>query len=179
MKWDLVFFLNSALLGVGLAMDAFSVSLANGLNEPGMRRRKSLAVAGVFAFFQALMPMAGWICVHTIVLYFRAALRRTTPKRITIPLVCVCLFFGGMGLSDIGKDPFGVALGLAVALPLLLEILLRLRSRKFPEPIERKAAPVRYESKPEPQPAPRPVKICPHCGAPGRGDICEYCGGPI
>ena len=70
MEWNLLFFLNSALLGVGLAMDAFSVSLANGLNEPGMRRRKLFTIAGVFAFFQALMPMIGWLCVHTIVQYF-------------------------------------------------------------------------------------------------------------
>ena len=72
MDWDILFFLNSALLGVGLAMDAFSVSLANGLNEPRMRKGKLLAIAGVFAFFQALMPMTGWICVHTIVRYFRS-----------------------------------------------------------------------------------------------------------
>ena len=72
MEWNLVFFLNSALLGVGLAMDAFSVSLANGLNEPGMRRRKICIIAGTFAFFQALMPMIGWVCVHTIVQYFRS-----------------------------------------------------------------------------------------------------------
>lgn len=71
-EWNLLFFLNSALLGVGLAMDAFSVSLANGLNEPGMRRRKICIIAGVFAFFQALMPMIGWVCVHTIVRYFRS-----------------------------------------------------------------------------------------------------------
>ena len=63
---------NSILLGVGLAMDAFSVSLANGLNEPCMHRRKMCAVAGTFAFFQALMPMLGWVCVHTIVQYFQA-----------------------------------------------------------------------------------------------------------
>ena len=67
-----MFFFNSVLLGVGLAMDAFSVSLANGLNEPCMRKRKMCGVAGVFAFFQALMPMIGWICVHTIVRYFQA-----------------------------------------------------------------------------------------------------------
>ena len=72
MEWNLLFFVNSALLGVGLAMDAFSVSLANGLNEPGMRRKKMCGVAGVFAFFQALMPMTGWICVHTVVQYFKA-----------------------------------------------------------------------------------------------------------
>ena len=34
MEWSLFFVFNSILLGVGLAMDAFSVSLANGLNEP-------------------------------------------------------------------------------------------------------------------------------------------------
>lgn len=67
-----IFFFNSALLGIGLAMDAFSVSLANGLNEPKMKRGRMCAIAGVFAFFQALMPMAGWICVHTIVQYFKA-----------------------------------------------------------------------------------------------------------
>ena len=66
-----VFFFNSILLGVGLAMDAFSVSLANGLNEPGMRKKKLLAIAGTFGFFQALMPMIGWACVHTVVHYFK------------------------------------------------------------------------------------------------------------
>ena len=32
------FIINSILLGVGLAMDAFSVSMANGLNAPKMSR---------------------------------------------------------------------------------------------------------------------------------------------
>ncbi len=66
------FFFNSILLGVGLAMDAFSVSLANGLNEPCMKRGKMCGIAGVFAFFQALMPMAGWLCIHTIVQHFKS-----------------------------------------------------------------------------------------------------------
>jgi len=69
---DLLFISNSILLGVGLAMDAFSVSVANGLNEPGMRKRKVCLIAGTFAVFQALMPMLGWICVHTIVELFSA-----------------------------------------------------------------------------------------------------------
>lgn len=72
MEWNLMFFVNSVLLGAGLAMDAFSVSLANGLNEPQMKRRKLCGIAAVFAGFQALMPMLGWICVHTIVQYFHA-----------------------------------------------------------------------------------------------------------
>ena len=67
MNWDLAFFLNSILLGVALAMDAFSVSIANGLNEPDMKKGKGVLIAGTFAFFQYLMPMIGWTCVHFIV----------------------------------------------------------------------------------------------------------------
>ena len=72
MDWGTIFFFNSILLGVGLAMDAFSVSLANGLAEPDMHGRKMNLIAGTFGFFQALMPMAGWICVHTIIEHFRS-----------------------------------------------------------------------------------------------------------
>lgn len=71
MELSLPFFLNSILLGVGLAMDAFSVSLANGLGEPAMKQNKMCGIAGVFAAFQFLMPMIGWICVSTIAQYFR------------------------------------------------------------------------------------------------------------
>ena len=66
------FFIKSIMLGIGLAMDAFSVSLANGLNEPCMKKPKMCGIAGLFSFFQALMPMIGWVCVHTVVQYFNA-----------------------------------------------------------------------------------------------------------
>ena len=69
---NLNFFITSIMLGIGLAMDAFSVSLANGLNEPCMKKRRMCLIAGIFAFFQFAMPMIGWICVHTIVQYFNA-----------------------------------------------------------------------------------------------------------
>ena len=72
---DFVFILNSAALGVGLAMDAFSVSLANGLHEPRMSRRRMCGIAGVYAFFQYAMPMIGWVCVHTILEVFSAVER--------------------------------------------------------------------------------------------------------
>lgn len=48
MKYDVSFFAQSALLGLGLAMDAFSVSLADGLREPDMKKGKACLVAGVF-----------------------------------------------------------------------------------------------------------------------------------
>ena len=62
----------SVLLGLGLAADAFSVSLANGLNEPGMKLPKLFGVSLTFALFQAAMPMIGWICVHTVLEHFSA-----------------------------------------------------------------------------------------------------------
>jgi putative Mn2+ efflux pump MntP len=67
---NLLFIFNSIALGVGLAMDAFSVSLANGLREPSMNLKRMLVIAGTFAFFQTVMPLAGWVCVHTVVTYF-------------------------------------------------------------------------------------------------------------
>ena len=69
--FDFIFFFNSILLGVGLAMDAFSVSLANGLNEPRMRPSKATLIAATFAVFQAAMPLIGWVCVHTVVEKFK------------------------------------------------------------------------------------------------------------
>lgn len=66
MNFGLSFFITNAMLGVGLAMDAFSVSLANGLNEPTMKKRRMCGVAGIFALFQFVMPMIGWYCVSTV-----------------------------------------------------------------------------------------------------------------
>ena len=72
------FFIQSALLGAGLAMDAFSVSLANGLREPRMRGSRMLNIAGIYALFQFLMPMLGWFCVHNLVALF-SSLERLIP----------------------------------------------------------------------------------------------------
>jgi putative Mn2+ efflux pump MntP len=69
---NLIFFFNSAMLGVGLAMDAFCVSMTNGMTEPRMSRRKAVLIAGTFAWFQFMMPMIGWGCVRTVVRYFQA-----------------------------------------------------------------------------------------------------------
>ncbi len=95
MNLNFTFFFNSILLGVGLAMDAFSVSLANGLNEPGMKKRKMTGIAGLFAFFQALMPMLGWICIHTLVQYFKSFEK-------LIPYIALALlaFIGGKMLIE-------------------------------------------------------------------------------
>lgn len=58
--------LQSTAMGVALAMDAFSVSMADGLNEPGLKKRGMCMIAGTFAAFQFIMPMIGWGCVAMV-----------------------------------------------------------------------------------------------------------------
>ncbi len=89
------FLINSIGLGVGLAMDAFSVSLANGLAEPKMRKSKMAKIAFVYGFFQLIMPMIGWVCVHTIAEQF-AGFQKVIPW---IALVLL-LFIGGKMLYE-------------------------------------------------------------------------------
>ena len=100
MNFGFQFFFNSILLGVGLAMDAFSVSLANGLNEPKMPRGKMAKVAGIFAGFQFLMPMIGWFCVTTLLELFSAF----EPFIPWIALILLCFIGGKMLLEGIRGD---------------------------------------------------------------------------
>ncbi|MBR2460099.1 MAG: manganese efflux pump [Clostridia bacterium] len=100
MEWSLLFFVNSALLGIGLAMDAFSVSLANGLNDTEMKTRKMLGIAAVFAVFQYAMPMIGWVCVHTVMQYF-TAFEKVVPL---IALVLLSYIGGKMLFEGIKQD---------------------------------------------------------------------------
>ncbi|MBQ9516850.1 MAG: manganese efflux pump [Eubacterium sp.] len=69
---DSLFIINSVLFGFALAMDAFSLSIANGLAEPHMKRKKSVIIAGVFGLFQFGMPLVGWVMVHWVVSIFSA-----------------------------------------------------------------------------------------------------------
>ena len=91
----ITFLVNSVGLGVGLAMDAFSVSLANGLSEPEMKRGRMCGIAGVYAFFQFLMPMIGWICVHTVAEHFSAF-----EKMIPWIALILLLYIGGKMLIE-------------------------------------------------------------------------------
>lgn len=115
MDWSFVFVFNNVLLGVGLAMDAFSVSLANGLSDPHMGWGRAGGIAGVFAFFQALMPMLGWVCVHTVVQYFSVL-------EASIPWIALALlgYIGGNmvceGLRGGESEHSGGGLGLAALL---------------------------------------------------------------
>ena len=93
MQWNLIFFLNSILLGAGLAMDAFSVSLANGLNEPEMKGGRMNLIAGVYAVFQFAMPMLGWLCVHTLISLFNSLEKLVPWVALALLVICIVLFF--------------------------------------------------------------------------------------
>lgn len=97
---NFAFFATNILLGLGLAMDAFSVSLADGLAEPHMPRLKRLSVAGTFAAFQGVMPLLGWVCVHFVMEWF-SGLHRLIPW---ISLALLSLIGGKMLVDGLKRD---------------------------------------------------------------------------
>ena len=98
------FILTNILLGVGLAMDTFSVSIVNTLNEPNMPKKKMCGMSFVYAAFQAIMPLIGWFCVHTIVEYFKVV----EPFIPWVALILLAYIGGKMlleGLRDLPVSP--------------------------------------------------------------------------
>lgn len=95
MDWNFTFFFNSILLGAGLAMDAFSVAMADGIREPKMNFGKMFGISGIFGIFQGLMPLIGWICIHTVVQYFQTF-------EVAIPWIALALlgYIGGKMLYE-------------------------------------------------------------------------------
>ena len=88
--FNLSFFINSFLFGIALAMDAFSVSIVNGIKEPGMKMNKACTISGTFAAFQFAMPLAGWYLVRTLVDFFTGL-----TKIVPWIGVALLLFIGG------------------------------------------------------------------------------------
>ena len=128
-----MFFITNIGLGVGLAMDAFSVSLANGLNEPCMKGKKMALVAGVFGIFQGLMPLIGWFCIRTVVQYFTffenlipwialALLSYIGGKMLIEGIAnkdeqspCVALTFGGLMVQGVATSIDALSVGFNIA----------------------------------------------------------------
>ncbi len=92
---DAGFIINAVFFGAALAMDAFSVSLTNGMTCPCMRPRRMLLIAGTFATFQALMPLIGWFLVTRLIGIFNVL----SPAVPYVALVLLC-FIGGKMLFD-------------------------------------------------------------------------------
>ena len=91
--------ITSVLLGVGLAMDAFSVSIANGLADSGMKKGRMFSIAGTFAGFQFMMPMIGWLLVTEAVKVFKWF----SPLIPWIALVLLLIIGGGLLKDGIGE----------------------------------------------------------------------------
>ena len=70
MTETILFFATSILLGIALAMDAFSVSLTVGLREPHIKKERVLLAAGMFGGFQFLMPLLGRLSIGTLLKAF-------------------------------------------------------------------------------------------------------------
>ncbi len=91
---------DSLLLGIGLAMDAFSVSVAYGVAGAGMKRGRGLEIAGIFGGFQGLMPMLGYICIRTLAELFDV-INRFIPWLAFIMLCYIGIsFFADSAKSD-------------------------------------------------------------------------------
>ncbi len=90
-------YLRGILLGLGLAMDACAVSMANGLKEPKMFIKKILFIAFLFGFFQAMMPLVGYFIGHA----FLSIIEKYIPW---IALILLCVLGGNMIFEAFKKD---------------------------------------------------------------------------
>ena len=100
--------ITSVLLGVGLAMDAFSVSIANGLADSNMNKGRMFSIAGTFAGFQFLMPMIGWLLVTEAARLFKWF----SPLIPWIALILLLIIGGGLlkdGIEELRASRAGDA----------------------------------------------------------------------
>jgi putative Mn2+ efflux pump MntP len=65
-------FLTSFVLAVGLAMDAFAVSVTSGFAIKRLQVRHALRIAFFFGLFQAAMPLVGWLAGQALQDYVAA-----------------------------------------------------------------------------------------------------------
>lgn len=97
MTW--VILLQMFLLGIALSMDAFAVSITDGLMYTDINKRKSFFIAGVFGVMQGLMPLIGYWLVELVEVIVGeaagASAGATMAKVVTWVAFGLLLFIGG------------------------------------------------------------------------------------
>ena len=74
-----MFIVKSLLLGIGLAMDAVAVSMANGLQNPTMKEERKMSISSAFGFFQFFMPILGYFLLKSFTEFMPRLLKYLSP----------------------------------------------------------------------------------------------------
>ena len=109
MSLDII--LQIILLGVALSMDAFAVSITDGLTYSDIDKKKSIFIASVFGFMQALMPLIGFFLIELISVIVGESGGENAGKimahTVAIVAFCLLMFIGTKmlieGIKDIKK----------------------------------------------------------------------------
>ena len=92
------------LLGIALAMDAFAVSVVDGLVYQDINKKKSFFIAGLFGFMQGLMPLIGFYLVEIIEVAVGSAAGAKASEILSLIVTwlsfALLLFIGGKMLLD-------------------------------------------------------------------------------
>lgn len=89
-------FMTIFIIALGLAMDAFAVSITSGITIKRMHLRHALIIATFFGIFQAIMPVFGWS-----IGYFAANLVSSFDHWIAFTLL---VFIGGKMIYEAYHD---------------------------------------------------------------------------
>ena len=85
-------FIDVALIGVGLSMDAFAVSISNGMVYRGLTRLRQAAMPIFFGAFQILMPVLGY--------YVGSLFTAWINRYAGLVILCILGFIGGKMVWD-------------------------------------------------------------------------------
>jgi len=101
------------LLGIALSMDAFAVSVTDGLTYTDINKKKSFFIASVFGLMQALMPLVGFWLVEIIAILVGESGGANAGKIMSdvvswIAFILLLIIGGKMlieGIKDLKKTP--------------------------------------------------------------------------
>ena len=125
------------LLGIALSMDAFAVSIVDGLIYTDLNKKKSLFIALTFGLMQALMPLIGYWLIELIVYFVDEAGGQEVAKLVSLIITWIAfglllliggkmIFEGIKGLNEENrkqKHPFSIKEVLMMGIPTSIDAL--------------------------------------------------------